>query len=296
LNSIIGVLETLLEGPLGGIQTLLQFFSDFNPGNILRSVIGAIGGLAASGAAFACNQDLSSYKGIVTDMVIGGDMKFSGLNPFPNIQNITTLASSGVDPASIGDCFSGALQFASPPIINIFGGPGSGATAIPIFGNLIKNSDGNLTASIIGAQVTNPGSGYTFPPFVEISDDNDQGYGAIARSIINDKGEVTAVYIVSEGENYSVGNVDQSSVIDVVVQDPGNGYGDGDTVVDNFGNTYKTQVVDGRIYQVTPLNNIVDSFPVLKVKSNSGSGAILRPLLGTSRFTGELQTSIDCPI
>jgi hypothetical protein len=294
LNSIVGVLESLVEGPLGGLSTLLQFFSNFNPGNLMRSVIG---GLASGGvAAFACNQDLSSYKGIITDMVIGGDMKFSDPNPFPNIQNIATIASSGVDPKSIGNCFSGALEFASPPIINIFGGPGSGATAIPIFGNLVKDSNGNTTASIIGAQVTNSGSGYTFPPFVEIFDDNDQGYGAIARSIINDKGEVTAVYIVSEGENYSVGNIEQYSIIDVVVQDGGNGYVKGDTVVDNLGNQYETQVVDGRIYQVTPLNNIVDSFPILTTQSSSGSGAILRPLLGTSRFTGETQTSIDCPI
>jgi hypothetical protein len=291
LNSVIGVLESLVEGPLGALSKILQFFSDFNPGNLMRSVIGA---LASGGASFACNQDLSSYKGIVTDMVIGGDMKFSGPNPYPNIQNIANIANSGVDPNSVANCFSGALQFASPPIINIFGGPGSGATAIPIFGNLVNNSDGNTTASIIGVQLTNSGSGYTFPPFVEISDDNDQGYGAIARSIINDKGEVTSIYIVSEGENYSVGNIEQYSVIDVVVQDGGNGYVGGDVVVDNLGNQYQTQVVDGRIYQVTPLNNIVDSFPILTTQSNSGSGAILRPLLGTSRFTGETQTSIDC--
>ena len=43
-------------------------------------------------------------------------------------------------------------------------------------------------------------------------------------------------------------------------------------------------------------NNIIDSFPVLTVTSNTGSGAILRPVLGASKFTGELQTSVDCPI
>ena len=300
LSSIVGVLENLLNGPLEGVAKLLQFFSDFSVGNLMREAIGL---LSEFGVGFACNQNFDDFKGLVNEWVVGGGpsgststLARSMANSYGAIQDITNIINSGVDINSVQQCFTDALQFASPPIINIFGGgPGTGATAIPIFGNLVQNSDGNTTASVIGVQVTNPGSGYTFPPFVEIVDDNEQGYGAVARSVINANGELESIYIVSEGENYSIGNIEEYSVLNVLIEDGGTGYEDAQ-VIDNLGNSYNSQIVNGRIYQVTPLNNIIDSLPVLTVTSNTGTGAILRPVLGASKFTGELQTSIDCPI
>lgn len=302
LNSVIGILESLLNGPLGAVSKLLQFFSDFNIGNLLRESIGL---LSQFGISFGCNQNMNNYKGLVNEWTVGGGasgsvstLASSMVNAYESIKDITNIVNTGVDINSVQKCFTDALQFASPPTINIFGGGiGSGASAIPIFGNLIQNSNGNVTASIIGVQLTNSGSNYKYPPFVEIVDDNDQGYGAVARSVINEKGEVTSIYMVSEGENYSVGNVDEYSILNVLVENGGDGYDDETTVSDDLGNDYKTQIVDGRIYQVTPLNNIIDSLPVLTVTSNKGSGAILRPLLGASKFTEEtIKTSIDCPI
>jgi hypothetical protein len=299
LSSIVGVLENLLNGPLEGVAKLLQFFSDFSVGNLMREAIGL---LSEFGVGFACNQNFDDFKGLVNEWVVGGGpsgststLARSMANSYGAIQDIANIINSGVDINSVQQCFTDALQFASPPIINIFGGGGTGATAIPIFGNLVQNSDGNTTSSVIGVQVTNPGSGYTFPPFVEIVDDNEQGYGAVARSVINANGELESIYIVSEGENYSIGNIEEYSVLNVLVEDGGTGYEDAQ-VTDNLGNSYNPQIVDGRIYQVTPLNNIIDSLPVLTVTSNTGTGAILRPVLGASKFTGELQTSIDCPI
>jgi len=299
LNSVIGVLETLMSGPLEGVAKLLQFFSDFDLGNVLREGIGM---LSEFGVGFGCNQNFDDFKGLVNEWTVGGGpsgsvstLASSMVDTFGSVQSIANIINSGININSVQQCFTGALQFASPPIINIFGGgPGSGASAIPIFGNLVTDSNGFTTASIIGVQVTNPGSGYRFPPFIEIVDDNDQGYGAIARSIIKD-GKVESIYIVSEGENYSVGNIEEYSVLQVLVEDGGSGYKDAQ-VTDDLGNSYNSQIVDGRIYQVTPLNNIIDSLPVLTVTSNTGTGAILRPVLGASKFTGELQTSIDCPI
>ena len=298
LDSIIGVLENLMSGPLDGVMKLLQFFEDFDLGNILREGIGL---LSEFGVGFACNQNFDDFKGLVNEWTIGGGpsgsvstLASSMADTFESVQSIANIVNSGVDINSVQQCFTGALEFAAPPIINIFGGGGTGATAIPIFGNLVTDSNGNTTASVIGVQVTNPGSGYRFPPFIEIIDDNDQGYGAVARSIIKN-GEVDSIYIVSEGENYSVGDIEEYSVLRVLVEDGGSGYEDAQ-VTDDLGNSYDSQIVDGRIYQVTPLNNIIDSSPVLSVISNTGSGAILRPVLGASKFTGELQTSIDCPI
>jgi hypothetical protein len=213
---------------------------------------------------------------------------------YTNIRDITNTINSGVE--ALTECFTGALQFASPPVINIFGGRGSGATAIPIFGNLVTNPDGNVTASVIGVQLTNPGSGYTFPPFIEIVDDNDQGYGAVARSIINSNGEVESIYMVSEGENYSIGNIAEFSVLKVLVEEGGSGYDDLTTVItDDLGNEYDYQIVDGRIYQVTPLNNIVNSLPKLSIESDNGFGAILRPVVGALKSTGALKESGNIP-
>ena len=84
----------------------------------------------------------------------------------------------------------------------------------------------------------------------------------------------------------------------VLVEDGGSGYEDA-KVTDNLGNSYEYKVNNGRIYQVTPLNNIIDSLPVLTVTSDTGTGAILRPVLGASELlvTGDTQaTLIDCPI
>lgn len=299
LNSIVNNLETLMSSPLAGVAKLLQFFTDFSVGKTMRSVVD---GLGVCGAAFDCNQNFSNYQGLVNEWVVGGGPKYGNVNPYNNIKNLVNIENSGVDVNSVVECFSGALQFANPPTINIFGGTGSGATAVPIFGNIVTGPDGNTTGSVIGVQITNPGSGYTFPPFVEIVDDNEQGYGAVARSIINENGELESIYIVSEGENYSVGDISEYSVFDVIVEDGGSGYVNGDIVVDNVGNEYETQVIDGSIYQVKPLNNVIQTLPVLTVDtrssgksgSNAGSGAILRPLLGNPSFTGEIKTVVQC--
>lgn len=318
LSSIVGILESALNGPLNGVSQILKFFSDFNLANLLKEGIGL---LSEVGVSFACNQNISNFKDLVNEWTVGGGpsgSKSTLLNSmadtYNSVKEITNIISSGVDIKSVKECFTNALQFASPPTINIFGGGGSGAKAIPIFGNIVTKSDGNVTASIIGVQLTDPGSGYKFSPFIEIIDDNEQGYGAVARSIINpDSGKIESIYIVSEGENYSVGNTAEYSVLKVVVENGGNGYDVNSTkIIDDLGNTYDFEIDGGRIRQVIPLNNYVNSLPILDVISANGSGAILYPILGafeksgvipsspdsesSNLFTGKVQTSIDCPI
>jgi hypothetical protein len=285
-------MEVAFEGVLGGVSKLLQFFSDFSVGKVLRESVGL---LANIGVSFACNQNTDNYKDLVNNWVLGYGPASDIKGAYDAIKDVTNAISSGQLANSITECFTDALDFASPPTINIFGGLGSGATAVPIFGNVTTDSSGNNTASVIGVQVTNSGSGYTFPPFVEIVDDADQGYGAVARALINENGEVTSIYMVSEGENYSVGDISNYSVLGVVVDFGGSGYEDV-KVTDNLGNSYNVQIVDGRIYQVEPLNNVVDSLPVLTVTSNTGSGAILRPLLGDPKITGEVQSIVNCVV
>lgn len=293
LNKMIGLLENLMSGPLALVEKILG--GDFNVGDIAKSVIGGLSSAAA--AAFDCNQGSKNFKGLANEWMVGVGQKAMAQDPYRSIQELTNIASSGIDMNSVVECFSGQPN-PSPPRIEIFGGNGSGATAVPIFGNIVPiTGETSCVAlgSVIGAQITNGGSGYTFPPFIEIIDDADQGYGAIARTIINDDGEVTGIYMESEGEDYCVGDIKDYSVIGVVVEDGGDGYENGDTVTDNLGNEYSLTINDGQIEQVQPLNNVVDTLPILTVQSDTGNGALLRPLLGTVKIDGEIQTSIDCP-
>jgi hypothetical protein len=170
------------------------------------------------------------------------------------------------------------------------------------------------TGSVIGIKVTEKGSKYDFPPFIEISDDCDQGYGAVARAIINDNGEIESIYMVSEGENYPVGELDPYYVEDIDIVESGQDYTQGDYAIDQFDNRYNLIVDNGIIVGATPINIItvvdpisnvvivpttpltnnrivggnerkieqiirVDDIPELTVISENGFGAILTPRL-----------------
>ena len=187
--------------------------------------------------------------------------------------------------------------------INIFGGGGIGGSAIPIFGPTIERvindtsigKNVNKTSSIIGAVIENAGSGYRFPPFVEIVDDCGIGYGAIARSTINDNGEIESIYIVSSGENYPVGEQDIYGVTDTTVIATGIGYEQGDTAEDNLGNQYNLTIDDGRIISATPIN-IVEARDIvtIRVNSDTGLGAVIKPILGPIPPQEEVIQVIDC--
>jgi hypothetical protein len=293
VNTIIDTIEGGLSTVLGGLEKLLQFFSDFSVGNVLRTASEI---LQSSGISFDCNQNKDGLQGMAKEWVVGAGEAFVASENYQNIMEAINLKNVGQNLNEIVECFTGAIENASVAVVNIFGGgsAGFGAIGIPIFGSYTQDSNGVVRASVIGVQVTNGGSGYTYPPFVEIVDDADQGYGATARALINDMGQVTSIYIVSEGENYTPSDITEYSVSEVIIEQPGSGYEDGDIVVDNLGNEYKTQVVNGFIYQVEPLNNVVQSLPVLTVKSQTGGGAVLRPILSDPKFTGEVQKVIDC--
>ena len=65
--------------------------------------------------------------------------------------------------------------------VNIFGGGGEGATGKAILGAIVGDTFAEQTGSFLGIKMTDGGSGYRTPPFVEIVDNCDQGFGAVAR-------------------------------------------------------------------------------------------------------------------
>jgi hypothetical protein len=341
VNDIIGKISSGLSASLGGIQTILEFVPSFSVDGFLRNSIDSIKGLVG---LFDCNQSTGKADGIVNEWIIGCGPTNA---PTPNFDeilenaNVTNAIATGSDllggiqgavggvagafsainniPNQIGGCYTGPPLSCSAPVVTIFGGGGSGATAIPLIGAISGS-----TGSIIGAKVTDGGSGYRFPPFVEIRDNCNQGYGAVARATINDAGEVDSIYIVSEGENYPTGDLYDNStsttadtvinsstenqtqsliarnyiVNKILIQNPGQNYIDGDKAIDQFGNEYSIQIFEGSIINAQPINTtvIVNDLPVIVITSDTGSGAILRPLLDIvpAEFQGEVKQVIDC--
>jgi hypothetical protein len=223
--------------------------------------------------------------------------------PLDGVQDIVggfgVFSDTIKDPASefLGDvdsCFAGIPTICGPPKINIFGGGGEGATATALMG-LITGEDDNKSGSIIDIQVTNPGNGYTFPPFVEVVDACGRGYGCVARATVKN-GQIDTVYVVSEGEGYPVGEEIPYIVDSVSVIDPGNGYEEDDIVTDDLGNEYKADIYLGSIIKVTPINSRdIDDIPTIRIKTATGSGAILAANLGIRKeFDGEVKQVIDC--
>ena len=308
INDIIGKISGLMQSFLGPIQPILQFFGGFSIEGTLR---GAIDGLSGGLAKLACGQSQSKTSGVEQWVIGQGPINVPG-TPFDQIMQQANIAKSLASSAlggfdifnsgtrnpgtktPLGGCFTGPPVLCSPPTINIFGGGGQGCFATPILGAYVGTGR-DATASLIGVKVVNSGSGYEFPPFVEIVDECGKGYGAQARSVIDDNGQVVEIYIVSEGEGYPVATTPNYIVSGVSVIDPGSGYDDIE-IVDNFGNTYKADINGGLVGNVTPLNIIrVDDAPEFRIRSDTGSGAILRPILvEETEFQGELINVVDC--
>ena len=324
VNDIIGKIENGLGPVLGGIKAILDLLSDFSIDKLLRNSSDAIKGLVGM---FDCNQNKSKMSGLVEEWVIGrGPANVPGPSFDKILENANLTNALGITdivggvndiiggvndviggvsgafsainnlPNQIGNCYTGNPLYVSAPTINIFGGGGSGSTAISLIGAI---SGG--TGSVIGAKVTDGGSGYRFPPFVEIIDNANQGYGAVARAIIKD-GKVDSIYIVSEGENYALDpdvlKPEDYIIKDILIVNPGENYKKGDIVKDQFDNEYSVQIDNGSIINVEPINKTVtvNDLPEIQIDSDTGSGAILRPILDIipPDFQGEVQQVIDC--
>jgi hypothetical protein len=330
-NDIIGQAADGLSAALGGLDKIMQFINSFSsPGafveNLMRNTIGGLLGLI--GVA-GCNDEKekdamgpcktilgvgpafnepSDLKGIIDNANIA--------KAATNIANVAGLDFEGVQDVAegikgvvgafdifnpdskkpgfasdIGGCYTGPPQFCKPPTINIFGGGGDGAVAAPLFG---FPDFGTNTASIIDIEITNPGNGYTYPPFVQVVDSCNQGYGAIARATVKD-GKIDKIYMSSVGENYPVEEVEPLVVTKVDVINPGSGFTNDDIVSDNLGNFYEADIVGGAIIRVTPINTVdITELPRITITSVSGSGAVLIPKLGKRPPQEEVTQVIDC--
>ena len=336
MNDIIGGITKGFANPLGGITDLL---GGFDVGGFLR---GGAKKLMNLSNIFKCNSK-QEYDFGIKEWVVGKGPKNAidlGVDAILDLANVADGLTGGIvggaqglsiatgslgvfdflnpsvnvpgNKSPLGECYAGPPTKCGGLKIEIFGGGGAGAIGKAILGSIVNDEAGS-TGSIIGIDLLSGGIGYQSPPFIEITDDCKQGYGAIARTEIDEDedsptyGQVTDAYIVTQGENYPVPEPELESkppyVVDhVVVVKPGIGYTSTDSFTDNDGNTYKPYIDNsGRIVRLSPPDpekfsvKNVEQLPKIKIVSETGSGAILKPSLKPRpTYQGEVKEVIDC--
>ena len=211
-------------------------------------------------------------------------------------------------------CDGGNILDCGLPRLELFGGDGQGAAGDLILGNFVEELASEIdelgdpeledtiplvkrTASIIGVDITYPGEGYTQEPFVSFVDNCDQGYGAYGRAVIDKDpnsptyGQLTDIIMISEGENYPAGESRGVFVDKILVENGGVGYTLEDEIPD-----FEICGVDenGSITKVCTNNKEYFITPPMNIRSESGRGAILTPVMTTRRRPSESITVIDC--
>ena len=210
---------------------------------------------------------------------------------------------------SAPDCSTNVLK-CGPPRVDFIGGGGEGATGSAIV---------NVLGQVIGVSILGKGSGYSEPPLLSFFDSCENGYGAGGYVRLNDDGTVKDVVMISGGQEYLPnttetdfdGNVKEiipdpnanydgavsyvTTLSDVVVQNTGFGYSDGDTITVSGGSATSTTGDDDGVGQAEVELNIQDglivganivnggfgftSIPNLTINSDTGALAKLKPVL-----------------
>lgn len=311
LNGIIDQISSGLESALGAVSSILG--PAFKVADFLRSTSDV---LKAVEEFLNCNQTSSCKKNTkVWTIGYGPKNRASTLSAIDNaldnanISNALSGISSGTSPYTNPDC--GEPSSCGGPTVTFFGGNGVGGAGEAILGGVVNNTEGlddvvssvQNTGSIIGVEITDPGSGYTYaPPIVTFEDSCDLGYGAVGKAIVDydsdspTYGQIIGVYMLSEGENYPVETEQENMVTGTVVLYSGNGYLPEDTAIDDAGTEYSLTVVNGRIISAVPINNaIVDTLPVITINTSTGTGAVIRPFVGPFvPLQQEVIQVIDC--
>ena len=268
-------------------------------------------------------KDLGSgeHKSLVDDSISAAattnsflEKAADGLSSFEKAYGKWSIFGSPVDSGGAhesvftgGNCDTGNNFACGPTSVDFFGGNGGdGATGNVILGNFLTRLDKDdiygsfkKTASIIGVEITDSGSGYTSPPLVSFGDNCNQGYGAYGQANIDTNpssstyGQVTSVTILTPGENYPIdaskttvnGQFPEVYIDDIIIEDPGSDYQEGDFISDDI-----RPVIDsnpdspnfGRIVAIEIVEQIpYDIFPDMTVISETGYGAVIRPILST---------------
>ena len=245
---------------------------------------------------------------------VGGD-SFGNISDLMGLSSLTNPLLDALDGAipatpTRPDCSTNVLK-CGPPRVDFIGGGGTGAS-----GNAIVN----VLGRVIGVSITEPGLGYSDIPLVSFVDSCGNGYGAGGFPIMSDGG-VIAVVMTSSGQEYLPnttetdidGNVKEivpdpnanydgevsyvTSLDRVVVENTGFDYNDNDTasvIGGTVGGDDVTKPGQAEIELITEDGfitgaNVVNggfgftSLPRIRINSDTGAGAKLRPVLKFTR-------------
>lgn len=325
-NDMINTIDSIASPLLSPINTILDLFFNFDVKNFLLTGVKIARKIAN---LFECDTEKicpvsNKYKlgqGIQKGKTAEEEEQefkeiFESVSVSQNAENLITdfekkygaweiFGSPLSESSSLGPCEFGNIRDCGFPTVEFFGGDGIGVAGNVILGNILDDVDTeNITGdivkigSIVGVNITNPGRGYTRPPIVTFNDKCNKGYGAFGRAKIdiNPKsptyGQVTSVVITSEGENYPANITEDPLYVEaIIIENGGSDYGDEDFISDEF----KVEIRDGKVVNVSSVPGFAfNGLPQLNIISDTGSGAILRPIMSVVPPQTEIIQVIDC--
>jgi hypothetical protein len=186
LNSVLGSITGAIDSALSGISSIFGVAMDF-VGNVL-DVLSIVSGVIKF---LSCDE--------VQDCSMGDQWSFwNGANCVldkvsAGLSSITSgLVGVG---SSVPPCNTSQFP-CGPPNISISGfGGGSGALANPII---------SATGSILGVDLVRGGNGYTSPPNVIVTQNCNNGNGAVIRSIIGTNTDATTTITDGNGNTTTI--------------------------------------------------------------------------------------------
>ena len=324
-NNLINTIDSIVGPLLGPITGILGTFFKFDLKNFLVTGINAVRKIQN---LFECDEEKicpasTKYKidqGPLKDMSeedqdSAFNEVFSGVALSQGAKNLqsdfekkygkwSVFGAPLGEASDLGPCNFGNVTECGLPTATIFGGDGFGAAGNVILGKIIENVDtedavGSVikTGSIVGVDITNPGQGYLDTPLISFQDGCNKGYGAYGRCIVDRNpssptyGQITGVVMISEGENYpaDIGEL-PLYIKDVVIEDPGSNYEEDDTV-----EGLDLTIRDGRVVAATIKPGFgYNGLPDLNINSDTGFGAVLRPIMTVATPQTEIVQVIDC--
>lgn len=227
-------------------------------GNLLGDVI------QSANTAASLVENAAGLQADISDLNTEEQEEFlKTFGDFPFLSG-TTGQSSDLD-----ECSTAPPEICFGPEVILFGGRGEGAKAEAVVGNYVPSTDDRTTrdaqGGVIAVEVLDGGSGYQYPPFVNITDNCGLGIGAVARAVL--KGDkVDKIYMVTPGEGYPAESEDNFYVDDVVIVNGGNGYTPG-IVEDNFDGDYEVVTDEnGTVTDIIPKTPVpIPELPVINI-------------------------------
>lgn len=307
-GSISNAIEDLLGDSLdqitsligGGIGTVMSYVS--KAAGLAQAALQL---LSCENSACYENYDYEMNKGWIpsSNPDFQRILSYASATPIRNLQpgisssvnnwfdSVGLGSSTGTGTYTINNSCDASIIECGFPTISLFGGDGFGASA-----EAVVDSAGQ----IMGAFITNGGTGYSSPPFVSVEDSCQNGGGASAYAETQD-GVVTNIVITNSGNNYLGPQAEESpcstypstqsgdpvsgSLNKVNILNTGIGYSATDTITDsNCPNDVLAQPIvdnDGRIVGVDIINpgTSINLYPNLQINSTTGEGAKLLPIL-----------------